>query len=42
VTFGRGNIDKPKMGSIVSLAYTPSINSWQGVRSIQLELHDIQ
>ncbi len=42
VTFGRGNLEMPKAGSGVDLAYTPSINSWQGVRSIQLELRDIK
>jgi len=42
VSFGRGNLEAPKLGSEVSLAYTPSINDWQGVRSIQLELKDIR
>ena len=28
--------------SIVNLAYTPSINSWRGVSSIQLDLEDIK
>ena len=42
VTFGRDGLDAPKTGSNVDLAYTPSINDWQGVRSIQLELCDIK
>jgi len=42
VSFGRGSLEAPKRGSEVSLAYTPSINDWQGVRSIQLELKDIK
>jgi len=42
VSFGRGNLEAPKLGSEVSLAYVPSINDWQGVRSIQLELKDIK
>lgn len=42
VSFGKGNLEAPKIGSEVSLAYTPSINDWQGVRSIQLELKDIK
>jgi single-stranded-DNA-specific exonuclease len=42
ITFGRSKIDAPKTGASVDIAYTPSINEWQGVRSIQLEMHDIQ
>lgn len=42
VSFGRNKLDMPKAGSEVDLAYIPSINDWQGVRSIQLELKDIQ
>jgi len=42
VSFGKGNLEAPKTGSEVSLAYIPSINDWQGVRSIQLELKDIK
>lgn len=42
VNFGRGQMDAPKPGSGVNLAYTPSINEWQGLQSIQLELKDIQ
>lgn len=41
VTFGRSGIEAPKQGAKVDLAYTPSMNYWQGVSSIQLELHDI-
>jgi single-stranded-DNA-specific exonuclease len=42
VSFGRNNIDAPKSGSGVDLAYIPSINDWQGLQSIQLELKDIR
>jgi single-stranded-DNA-specific exonuclease len=42
VTFSKGNFDMPKAGSGVDLAYIPSINNWQGVQSIQLELKDIK
>jgi len=42
VSFGRGNIEAPKPGSGVDIAYIPSINDWQGLQSIQLELKDIQ
>lgn len=41
VSFGKSNMEPPKLGSGVDLAYTPSINNWQGVQSIQLELKDI-
>jgi single-stranded-DNA-specific exonuclease len=42
VSFGRNQLDVPKSGSGVNLAYIPSINDWQGLQSIQLELKDIQ
>jgi single-stranded-DNA-specific exonuclease len=42
VSFGRGNLLAPSNGSGVDLAYVPSINDWQGVQSIQLELRDIK
>lgn len=42
VNFGRNEIDLPKTGSGVDLAYIPSINDWQGLQSIQLELKDIK
>ncbi|MCX5668410.1 MAG: single-stranded-DNA-specific exonuclease RecJ [Candidatus Omnitrophica bacterium] len=42
VSFGRSQLDVPKPGSGVNLAYIPSINDWQGLQSIQLELKDIQ
>lgn len=42
VNFGRNAILAPKTGSAVDLAYIPSINDWQGLQSIQLELKDIK
>jgi single-stranded-DNA-specific exonuclease len=42
VSFGRSPLDMPAPGSEVDIAYVPSINDWQGIRSIQLELKDIQ
>ncbi|MDD5429030.1 MAG: single-stranded-DNA-specific exonuclease RecJ [Candidatus Omnitrophica bacterium] len=42
ITFKKNNFDMPKTGSGVDLAYVPSVNNWQGVRSIQLELKDIR
>jgi single-stranded-DNA-specific exonuclease len=42
VCFGRGNMEAPKPGSGIDIAYMPSINDWQGLQSIQLELKDIK
>lgn len=42
VSFGRSSLQMPKTGLNIDLAYTPSINNWQGVSSIQLELRDIR
>jgi len=42
VAFGREKLDMPKAGQHVELAYTPSLNTWQGLPSIQLELKDIR
>lgn len=42
VSFGRSGLDIPKLGSGVNLAYIPSMNNWQGLQSIQLELRDIK
>jgi len=41
ISFGRGGISVPETGSKIDLAYTPSMNEWQGVSSIQLELKDV-
>jgi len=42
VSFGRSDMELPRPGQTLDLAYSPSINSWQGVDSIQLELKDIR
>jgi single-stranded-DNA-specific exonuclease len=42
VSFGKSNMEAPGLGSEIDLAYVPSINDWQGVQSIQLELKDIK
>lgn len=41
ITFGRSDFAVPEQGRGVDLAYIPSINTWQGLSSIQLELRDI-
>ncbi len=42
VSFGKSNLTRPEIGDRVDLVYTPSMNNWQGVKSIQLEVHDIK
>jgi len=42
VSFGRSNISAPDHGSSLDIAYIPSINNWQGVNSVQLELKDVK
>lgn len=42
ITFDGDKIGAPKNGASVDIAYTPSINEWQGVKSIQLEMRDIK
>ncbi|MGB3081789.1 MAG: single-stranded-DNA-specific exonuclease RecJ [Candidatus Omnitrophota bacterium] len=42
VTFNKNDVAKPKIGNVVNLAYTPSINSWEGIDSIQLGIKDLQ
>ncbi|MBU0570882.1 MAG: single-stranded-DNA-specific exonuclease RecJ [Candidatus Omnitrophica bacterium] len=42
ITFNRRSISKPRKGSIINLAYTPSVNDWGGVETIQLNIKDIQ
>lgn len=42
VSFSKGNLEVPKTSQEVDLAYIPSINNWQGLQSIQLELRDIK
>lgn len=42
VSFGRNAVAKPEPGAGVDLAYSPSMNTWQGLQSIQLELKDIK
>ena len=42
VTFRKNFISKPRPGDVIDLAYTPSINSWRGIDSIQLNIKDLQ
>ncbi|MFH1552553.1 MAG: single-stranded-DNA-specific exonuclease RecJ [Candidatus Omnitrophota bacterium] len=42
VTFKKNEIKRPRPGDSINLAYTPSINSWAGIDSIQLNIKDLQ
>jgi single-stranded-DNA-specific exonuclease len=42
ITFNKDKFEMPEAGQKADLAYMPSINDWQGVQSIQLELLDIK
>lgn len=42
VSFRAEGLSLPAKGSKVNLAYTPSINTWQGVSSLQLDLKDLK
>ncbi|MFH1189773.1 MAG: single-stranded-DNA-specific exonuclease RecJ [Candidatus Omnitrophota bacterium] len=42
ITFNKDKFDYPETGRSADIAYIPSVNDWQGVRSIQLELLDIK
>lgn len=42
ITFKKNQITRPKQGDIIDLAYTPSINSWNGFDSVQLNIRDLQ
>ncbi len=42
ITFRKNKVHKPSQGDMINLAYTPSINSWNGYDSIQLNIRDLQ
>ncbi|MBL7157339.1 MAG: single-stranded-DNA-specific exonuclease RecJ [Candidatus Omnitrophica bacterium] len=42
ITFRSEGISIPEKGSQVNLVYSPSINTWQGVTSLQLDLKDLK
>ncbi len=42
VTFKKNLVTKPSQGNVIDLAYTPSVNSWQGIDTIQLNIKDLQ
>lgn len=42
VTFKKDIFTKPRQGDMIDLAYTPSINSWNGIDTIQLNIKDVK
>ncbi len=42
IKFSAGNLNMPSKGERVNLAYSPSINTWQGLTSLQLDLKDFR
>ncbi len=38
LTFRKNTVIKPKQGNMIDLVHTPSINSWDGIDSIQLNI----
>ncbi|MFH1395000.1 MAG: single-stranded-DNA-specific exonuclease RecJ [Candidatus Omnitrophota bacterium] len=41
ITFKKNEFLRPKAGDTINLAYTPSINTWGGYDSIQLNIRDL-
>jgi len=42
ISFRRSAMPIPAMGESIDIAYTPGMNNWQGIESIQLDLRDIR
>ncbi|MCK5451308.1 MAG: single-stranded-DNA-specific exonuclease RecJ [Candidatus Omnitrophica bacterium] len=42
ITFRKKHIQKPRVRDIIDLAFTPSINSWNGIDTVQLNIRDLQ
>ncbi|OGW75597.1 MAG: single-stranded-DNA-specific exonuclease RecJ [Omnitrophica bacterium RBG_13_46_9] len=42
ITFRAEGMSMPYKGSMVDLVYSPSINTWQGLSSLQLDLRDLK
>lgn len=42
ITFRKNSVTRPKPGDVINLAYTPSINNWAGIDSIQLNIKDLE
>lgn len=42
ITFRKDEVHRPRQGDMINLAYSPSINSWEGIDTIQLNIKDLQ
>jgi single-stranded-DNA-specific exonuclease len=42
ISFNKNKVAKPQKGSTIDLAYTPSLNVWDGLETIQLGIKDLQ
>lgn len=42
VSFKRDTMDVPLFSETIDIVYSPAINTWQGINSIQLDLRDIK
>ena len=42
ITFRKNEFAKPDPGDVINLAYTPSINTYNGIDTIQLNIRDLQ
>ncbi len=40
ISFKKDAIDIPQEGECLDIAYTPGLNNWQGIETIQLDLYD--
>jgi single-stranded-DNA-specific exonuclease len=41
ITFRKNKFTRPRQNSIVDLAFTPSINTWKGMDTVQLNIRDM-
>lgn len=42
ISFKRDLVEIPAVGEVFDIAYSPSINNWRGIETIQLDLKDIR
>ena len=42
ISFRRSGMSMPPKGAKIDLVYSPSINTWQGVSTLQLDLKDLK
>ena len=42
ITFRKNSVVRPSAGSVIDLAYTPSLNVWGGIETIQMNIKDLR